>query len=71
VDAIGVAVFSVGAFLTYSAIKGLHPWALFTQTLSASVPVAIAPGTPSQPGQTGFGAAVVPVSSTGVAQGTK
>lgn len=37
-DAIGVAVFSVGGFLLYASIKGEHPWSLFLQTLGASAP---------------------------------
>jgi hypothetical protein len=61
-DAIGVATVSVGGFLLYASIKGLHPWQLFTQVLS----VGSVPG----PGQTGYGA-IAPghtVNAAGAAQ---
>lgn len=42
-DAIGVATVSIGGFLLYASIKGLHPWQLFTQTLGAAAPASTTP----------------------------
>jgi hypothetical protein len=39
-DAIGVATVSIGGFLLYASIRGLHPWDLFKKTLGASAPQA-------------------------------
>jgi len=58
-----------GGFLLYAAVKGEHPWSMFTSTLSGSAGATIQPGAPNQPGQTGYGAALVPVNqSTGTAK---
>ncbi len=35
-DALGVAAMGAGAFLLYAAIRGEHPWTLFTQVLGAN-----------------------------------
>lgn len=62
--AVFLLMMGAGGFLVYAAVKGEHPWSLFSQTLSASS----APGTVPGPGQTGFGAVApgVTVTSTGV-----
>ena len=62
-DAIAPALIGIGIWFAYEAWKNPdpHPLQKFTTALAA--------GTPNKPGQTGFGAAVVPVNqSTGVAQ---
>lgn len=35
-DALGILMIGAGGFLVYAAVKGEHPWTLFTSVLTSS-----------------------------------
>lgn len=68
-SALFLIMMGAGGFLLYAAVKGEHPWQMFTTTLSGASGPTIQPGAPNQPGQTGYGAALGPVNQkTGAAK---
>jgi hypothetical protein len=50
-DAVGIVLMGAGAFLAYSAVKGIHPWTAFLSVLKATT--AATGGTVAKPAPNG------------------